>query len=395
METVKYLKNKYQDKLSDNPLLYLFTQEERNNIHKFHKSMGDDYNPTPLRKLDNLASYMGIKEFYVKDESQRHPLKAFKLLGGSYSVAKILCNMLGVKIKDVDFEYLKSDEVKNKVGKLTFAAASDGNHGRSVAFAANRFNQGCVIYMPKGTAVDRIKNIEALGATVVVAEGNYDFCGREVSRLASEKGWVIVPDTASEGDPQIARSVMQGYLTMATEIINEIKFAPTHVFLQAGVGSMAGAMLAALMLEYKDNSPKFFIMEPHQANCFYLSGLKGHAVNVDGDLDSMMAGLSCGVPSPDGWEIIRDFAEGFFSCEDLITANGMRILANPIGSDKRIVAGESGAVGAGLVEHVTRNKELSSQIGLNENSRVLMISTEGDTDTVNYRNVVWFGKSSL
>ena len=395
METVKYLKNKFKNETANNPLMYLFTSEERKKVHQFHLSMGKDYTPTPLCKLDGFANYMGINEFYVKDESQRHPLQAFKLLGGSYSVAKIICNRLGVKIEDVDFDYLKSDDVKAKLGNLTFAAASDGNHGRSIAFAANRFNQNCVIYMPKGTAFDRIKNIEDLGATVVVADGNYDFCGREVSRLSEEKGWIIVPDTASEGDPEIARSVMQGYLTMATEIINALKRAPTHVFLQAGVGSMAGAMLAAIMQAYKADKPKFFIMEPHQANCFYQSGLIGKAVDVDGDLDSMMAGLACGVPSPDGWEIIRDFAEGFLSCDDLITANGMRILANPIGDDVKVVAGESGAVGAGLVEYISKDVDLSTQIGLDKNSRVLMISTEGMTDSENYRNVVWFGKSSL
>jgi diaminopropionate ammonia-lyase len=396
MSTVKYLENGYKNAQSDNPLMALFSKAEREKIYTFHKSMGADYTPTPLVKLDGLAAHMGISEFYVKDESQRHPLKAFKLLGGSYAVACIICDMLKVKIEDVDFDYLKSDVVKQKLGNLVFAAASDGNHGRSVAFAANRFNQGCVIYMPKGTAVDRIKNIEALGATVVVADGNYDFCGREVSRLSEEKGWVIVPDTASEGDPKIARNVMKGYLTMATEIIGELSTAPTHVFLQAGVGSMAATMLAAIKLAYSEAAPQFFIVEPHKANCFYQSGKVGKAVSVDGDLDSMMAGLSCGVPSPDGWEIIRDFAQGFISCDDLITANGMRILANPIAGDNKVVAGESGAVGTGLVEYMCTNEPtLCAQLGLNKNARVLVISTEGDTDTENYRNVVWYGKSSL
>jgi diaminopropionate ammonia-lyase len=391
---IKFIENKYKtDK--DNDLLRLFSKQERDKVFKFHKSMGDSYNETDLVSLKSFAKGLGIDSFFVKDESQRGNLKAFKLLGGSFAVANIICDLLKVDIVDVDFNYLKSGEVKDKLGDLTFAAASDGNHGRSVAFAANKFNQKAIIYMPKGTAQDRIKNIEALGSKVVVTEGNYDFCGREVSLLADEKGWIIVPDTASEGDPEIARKVMQGYLTMATEIISKLKDAPTHVFLQAGVGSMAATMLSAFKLGYKDNQPKFYILEPFKANCFYRSGEKGEAVTVDGDMDSIMAGLSCGVPSPDGWSLIKDYADGFISCSDALTANGMRILANPNGADKKIIAGESGAVGTGVVDYIIKNDEkVKSSLGLDSKSRVLVISTEGDTDTKNYQDVVWYGKHS-
>lgn len=392
---IKYIDNKFKSN-SENELLSLFSEKERDKVLAFHKSLKDAYSETPLISLSSLANDLGISELFVKDESKRGDLNAFKLLGGSYAVANIMFKMLDIKIEDGDIEYLKSPAVKEKLGVLTFAAASDGNHGRSVAWSANKLNQKAIIYMPKGTAKDRIKNIEALNATVVVTEGNYDFCGREVTRLAEEKEWIIVPDTSSEGDVQIARWVSQGYMTMATEIIESLKKAPTHVFLQAGVGSMASTILSVLKLAYSENIPKFYIMEPHQANCFFRSGKSGEAVSVDGEMDSIMAGLSCGVPSPDAWSLIKDYADGFMSCDDVLTANGMRILANPLSDDKRIISGESGAIGTGVVDYIMRNDEdLKLKIGLDDTSRVLVISTEGDTDRKNYRDVVWYGKHSL
>lgn len=391
-EQVRYIKNKFKSE-KENELLHLFLKDEREKVLTFHKSIKDVYSETPLVGLENFAEYLGVSSFHVKDESKRGDLNAFKLLGGSYAVANIICGMIGEKIEDVDIDYLKSKEVKEKLGDITFAAASDGNHGRSVAWSAHKLNQKAIIYMPKGTAEDRIKNIEGLGAKVVVAEGNYDFCGREVSRLSKENGWIIVPDTASEGDPKIARWVMQGYLTMASEIIEQIDKPPTHVFLQAGVGSMAATMTTALKLAYNDEEPRFFVIEPHNANCFYRSGEKGEAVIVDGEMNSIMAGLSCGVPSPDAWSLLRDYADGFISCSDFVTANGMRILANPLGKDERIVSGESGAVGTGALDFILKKDEKTrSALALDKSSRILVISTEGDTDRKNYRDVVWYGK---
>jgi diaminopropionate ammonia-lyase len=334
----------------------------------------------------------------VKDESKRGSLKAFKLLGGAYAVANSICRKLGVDITEVDFAYLKSAEVKEKLGDLVFAAASDGNHGKSVAWAANEFNQRAVIYMPKGTVQDRIDAIEQFGGTVVVSDDNYDWCVCEVNRLAAEKGWEVVPDTASEGDMQVPIWVMQGYATMGREAVEQLgDVMPTHLFLQAGVGSMAAAMAGVFINHYKEKCPKIFIVEPHQAACYYDSGMAGDGVarSVQGEMDSIMAGLSCGVPNPISWEIIRHFADGFFSCDDVLTANGMRILGNPLRDDPRVVAGESGAVGAGLIDEIIKRRpDIASQIGLDSSSRVVMFSTEGDTDTKNYRDVVWYGKYS-
>lgn len=378
------------------PETALFSREETEKVYRFHRSMGSKYNETPLVCLDAFAKRAGLKKFFVKDESRRGTLKAFKLLGGAYAVANSICKLLGVSINDIDFKYLKSDEVKAKLGELTFAAASDGNHGKSVAWAANEFNQKSIVYMPKGTVQDRIDAIESLGGTVVVSDYSYDWCVSEVNRLAGEKGWEVVPDTASEGDREVPTWVMQGYSTMATEAIAQLgETVPTHVFLQTGVGSMAAAMTGVIVNHYRENCPKIYTLEPHQAACYYQSGIAGDGEprSVEGDLNSIMAGLSCGVPNPISWAIIRNFADGFFSLGDVLTANGMRILGNPLDGDARVVAGESGAIGTGFIDYIMRHeKDLAAKIGLSKDSVVLVFSTEGDTDTKNYRDIVWYGK---
>ncbi len=395
MDMIKYIPNAMKNRVYTEETA-LFSEEEVEKVYRFHLSMGDKYNQTPLACLNALAATLGIESLCVKDESRRGSLKAFKLLGGAYAVGSSICRKLGVNIADVDFAYLQSAEVKEKLGDLTFAAASDGNHGKSVAWAAHEFNQKAIVYMPKGTVQDRIDAIERFGGTVVVFDDNYDWCVREVNRLAAQKGWEVVLDTASEGDTQVATWVMQGYATMGVEAIEQLgDKAPTHMFLQAGVGSMAAAMTGVFVNLYGDKCPKIYIVEPHQAACFFDSGAAndGKARSVDGDMDSIMAGLSCGVPNPISWEIIRNFADGFFSCDDVLTANGMRILGNPLAGDPRVVAGESGAVGTGLVDEIMKHRpDIAAQIGLNASSRVMLFSTEGDTDTKNYRDVVWYGK---
>lgn len=397
MNYVKYAPNKNKTgEFSKETDLFKETQVKK--IYKFHKSMGKAYNQTPLVSLDEFAQSHKISKMFVKDESKRGNLKAFKLLGGAYAVANCICKKLNVNIDDINFDYLKSNEVKKQLGDLVFAAASDGNHGKSVAWAANEFNQKAIVYMPKGTVKDRIDAIESLGGTVVVSDYTYDWCVEEVNRLSKSKGWEVVLDTASEGDTQVATWVMQGYSTMGFEAINQLgATVPSHMFLQAGVGSMAASMIAVFANHYKENCPKIYILEPHQAACYYDSGVKsdGNAYSVSGDMDSTMAGLACGVPNPISWEIIRSFADGFFSCDDILTANGMRILGNPLGNDKKIISGESGAIGTGFVDYIVKNQpDLADKIGLDKDSSVIVFSTEGDTDTKNYRDIVWYGKYS-
>jgi len=391
---VDFIENKFQSE-QDLPLFALFSQEARERAARTHQKLGDAYNETPLVSLNDFAALRGINQFCVKDESQRGSLNAFKLLGGTYAVINLLCEMTNTNIDDFELDSLTASVKKMHPNKITFATASDGNHGRSIAFSAKITDQKAIIYMPKGTAQDRIDNIEALGAKVVVTKGNYDDCGRMISEDAEKNGWIIVPDTATEGDPKVAQSVMMGYLTMADEMIRSLSTPPTHMFLQAGVGSMASTMMCAFKQFYGKDAPKVYIVEPHQSDCFFRSAKAGESVTVTGDLDSIMAGLSCGVPSPDAWPLIKNYAAGFFSVSDFISANGMRILANPTGKDTRIISGESGAVGTGLVDYIlTQAPEIKEAVQLNEKSRVLVISTEGATDRKTYRDVVWYGKFS-
>ncbi len=397
MERIRYAPNTMKTgKLP--PEAAMFSEAETEKVVRFHRSMGKKYNETPLCALDAFAGRAGIKRFYVKDESKRGTLKAFKLLGGSFAVANCICERLGVRLSDVDFDFLKSAEVKDKLGDLVFAAASDGNHGKSIAWAAREFGQKAIVYMPKGTVRDRIRAIEDLGGTVVVTDFSYDWCVREVKRLSTEKGWIAVPDTSGEGDERAASWVMQGYSTMADEAIRQLEGAqPTHMFLQAGVGSMAAAMAGVFANRLKEKCPKIYILEPHQAACYYESGAAGdgNIRSVEGKLDSIAAGLSCGVPNPVSWKIIKNIADGFFSLDDVLTANGMRILGNPLPKDPRVISGESGAIATGLIDELMRNRpDLAKKIGLDDRSSVLAFSTEGDTDAQNYREIVWYGKCS-
>lgn len=396
---IKLAKNQYKNN-EFNASSDLFDQKNALKIHTLHTSMGDLYNVTPLVRLKELAKLLGVKEVFVKDESQRGNLKAFKLLGGAYSVAAAMAKRLGKDVSEIDFEYLKSAEVKELVGEITFAAASDGNHGKSVAWAADQFNQKSIVYMPKGTVQDRIDAITVLGGEVIVTDMNYDGCVSTVNKLGKEKGWEVILDTAAEGDPEVAAWVMQGYATMAYESYNQLKtlgIMPTHVFTQAGVGSMAASAIGIWANHTAPNFPKFYTLEPHQADCYYRSGLDkdGNAVSVDGDMDSISAGLACGVPNPISWDVIRNFADGFLSSDDHLTANGMRILGNPLPGDCAITSGDSGAIGAGvIVEMLTNQQALAKEIGINKDSVILLYSTEGETDRVNYRNVVWYGSLS-
>lgn len=368
-------------------------------VRNFHKSF-PEYKVTPLHSLDELSKQFGVHNIWVKDESYRFGLNAFKVLGGSYAVGKYLAERLNVDISELSFEQLRSKEVKEKLGDITFVTATDGNHGRGIAWAANQLGQQSVVYMPKGSSEIRLTNIRKEGAEASIADLNYDDTVRLASQKAKENGWVLVQDTAWDGYEEIPAWIMQGYLTIideALEQIAEVEDRPTHVFLQAGVGSFAGSMLGYLVEKFGEERPMTVIVEPDKADCLYQSMRIGdgnpHAVT--GALDTIMAGLACGEPSKTSWGILKDYAEVFVSCPDYAASRGMRILANPIGCDPRIVSGESGAaVGIGLVSlvaEISRLIDMKNALNLNQDSKILIISTEGDTDPDHYRKVVWDG----
>jgi len=375
-------------------------KEEVERAYGFHATM-EGYKATPLVPLNNLAKALGIGKIFVKDESFRFGLNSFKSLGGTYSIVNILCELLRLDVNEVTFQYFKRPEIKDLIKDITFVTATDGNHGRGVAWAARELGCKSVVYMPKGAAESRVKAIEEAGARVYVTDLNYDDAVRLAAQKAKEKGWYIVQDTAWEGYERIPTWITQGYTTMANEALVQLKLEgirkPTHVFLQAGVGSLAGSVLGYYSNTFKGDPPTTIIVEPERAACIYESARAkdGQPHSVAGDLETIMAGLACGEPNTITWPILRDFAKAYFSCPDYVSAMGTRILASPIRNDRRIISGESGSVGIGLLSLLMKKmelREIKDRLGLNENSVILFFSTEGDTDPENYNKIVHEGK---
>ena len=366
-------------------------------VNAFHRSF-PEYEPTPLIELNGLAAALKIKKFWVKDESFRFGLNAFKALGGSYAIGCYIAKRLGTDIDALPYERLVSEEVRRKLGELTFVTATDGNHGRGVAWTANRLGQKSVVYMPKGTARERLDNIRALGSDASITELSYDDAVRLANENAQKYGWVTVQDTAWDGYEEIPTRIMQGYATMAHEISSQLQNdKPTHIFLQAGVGSMAASICAYFTDLYGEaDRPIITVVEPSRADCFYRTAKAndGKLHPVTENMDSIMAGLCCGEPCTIAWDILRDHADNFVTMPDYAAAKGMRILGNPLRGDPRVISGESGASTTGFVAEVMENSNLlwlRELFRLDESSKVLCISTEGDTDRENYRRIVWDG----
>lgn len=374
-----------------------FGPENAKKVRSFHASF-PEYTVTPLAKLDNLAKALGVANVYVKDESYRFGLNAFKVLGGSYTIGNYLAQKLGKDISELPFNVLSSEEVRKQIGEVTFVTATDGNHGRGIAWTANRLGQKSVVYMPKGSALERLNNIKALGADASITDLNYDDAVRLANSNAEKYGWVMVQDTAWEGYEDIPGWIMEGYTTMAAEAVEQLGgVKPTHIFLQAGVGAMSGGITGFFADLYGDEDrPIITIVEPNKADCIYRSAEAndGKPHFVKGDMNTIMAGLACGEPCTIGWNVLRDHADNFVSMPDYVAAEGMRVLGNPLPGDDRVISGESGAATLGFVAEVMRNESLDwlrKQLKLDENSRILCFSTEGDTDKENYRRIVWDG----
>lgn len=374
-----------------------FGPEQAEKIHAFHASF-PEYAPTPLAALNCLAEQLGVAGIYVKDESRRFGLNAFKVLGGSYAIGRYIARRLGLDIEDLPYKRLVSPEIRARLGDITFVTATDGNHGRGVAWTADRLGQKSVVYLPKGSAPERLENIRRLGAEASITGLNYDDTVRLANAQAEKNGWVMVQDTAWEGYEDIPGWIMEGYTTMAFEAARQWEGGrPTHIFLQAGVGAMAGSVTGFFADLYRDGPrPIITVVEPENAACIYRTAKAndGALHAVQGDLRTIMAGLACGEPCSIGWEVLRDYADFSVTIPDAAAAKGMRILGNPLPGDPRIISGESGAATIGFVAEVLQNsrlEELRKALRLDRNSRILCFSTEGDTDRENYRRIVWDG----
>lgn len=368
-----------------------FNRQAAQEARAFHRTL-PGYQPTPLLSLPAFAEALGVAQILVKDESHRFGLNAFKILGGAWAIARLLCKDYRIESKDFSFASFRQAGVK----PVTFTTTTDGNHGRGVAWAARELGQHAVIYMPKGSSPARIKHITDLGAECIVTDMNYDDTVRLTMRTASEKGWKVVQDTAWEGYTEVPTWIMQGYATLADEAAEQMQAmgtaCPTHVFLQAGVGAMAAGVLGYLTDVYGTDKLHAIVVEPDKADCLFRSAKQGQIVPVGGEMNTIMAGLACGEPNPLGWPLLRNCTHQFISCEDRVAALGMRVLGNPLGRDPRIISGESGAVSMGVLAailHHPSRRQLMDRLRLSSTSRILLLSTEGDTDPQHYREVVW------
>lgn len=396
MDAIKYAANTMPK--TDDAQLGLMSLENMQKARTFHESF-PQYSITPLAQLDQMSEFLGIKNFYVKDESYRFGLNAFKVLGGSFAMANYIAQKLGKDVSELTYDVLTSPELKESFGQATFFTATDGNHGRGVAWAANKLGQKSVVLMPKGSVQFRFDNIAKEGAQVSIEDMNYDDCVRKANGMAenTENG-VMVQDTAWDGYEEIPAWIMQGYGTMASEAAEQLKAVgcdrPTHIFVQAGVGSLAGAVQGYFANLFPDNCPITTVIEAQAADCLYQSAVAadGEPRFVGGDLQTIMAGLACGEPNTISFDILKNHTRFFVSCPDWVSALGMRMLGAPVKGDPQVISGESGAVAMGLTYALMKMPEYADMrkaLKIDENSRILMFSTEGDTDPENYRKIVW------
>jgi len=398
-EPIKWVLNRMP--AGDDQYLSVMAVENVAKAQAFHRSF-PQYSVTPLADLSGMAGRLGLGGLYVKDESYRFGLNAFKVLGGSFAMARYIAGELGRDVSETGYDYLTSDKLKEEFGQATFFTATDGNHGRGVAWAANKLGQKAVVHMPKGSTQTRFDNIAREGAQVTIEEVNYDDCVRMAAAEAAQtEHGVVVQDTAWEGYEEIPAWIMQGYGTMAGEAAEQLRRLevnrPSHVFVQAGVGSLAGAVVGYFANRFPNDPPKFIVMEAGAADCLYQGAAAGDGKPrvVGGELQTIMAGLACGEPNTISWEILRNHVTAFLSCPDWVSAKGMRMLAAPVKGDPAVTSGESGAVGMGVISTIMEDdgyQELREALELDRDSRVLMFSTEGDTDPDKYRKVVWGGE---
>lgn len=380
----------------------LFPLSIAKNARNFHRGL-PGYKATPLRALPELASMIGVGGIYIKDEAERLVLNSFKVMGGSFAVLNLIKKKLGVT-DNLSFDYLKSEECHKKLGNLVLASATDGNHGRGLAWVCEQLGYECHIYVHSETSQPRIDAIKRYGASVTVCKGNYDDAVRQVVVDAEKNGWEVVSDTSWDGYTEIPTWIMEGYGTILLEAQEQFMGVgiakPTHVFVQAGVGALAAATVGFYSALFPQDPPKFVVCEPDKAACIYESISAGDhkCHSVKGDLDTIMAGLACGDPSPIAFEILDANADVFIKMPDYIAARGMRILSCPLNGDPFVVSGESGALPLGALFTLKNNncpEDLAKALDLNENSTVFMINTEGNTDPIQFRRVIWDGSDPV
>lgn len=351
------------------------------------------YAPTPLRSLDRAAAAAGVGTIWYKDESGRFGIGSFKALGGAYAVARLLQRLVSATLgREVSIAELTRGELRTVTQKITVTCATDGNHGRAVAAAAEVFGCRAAIFLHRDVSIGRESAIRAYGAEILRVDGDYDVSVRAASRAAEENGWQIVSDTSWPGYRDVPRDVMQGYTVMLIETLQQLAAAGaarlTHVFVQGGVGGLAAAVTAQLWEAAGSEAPIVTVVEPERADCLFQSALAGQPKRASGDLSTIMAGLACGEVSIEAWRILEQGARFFITIDDAPAIAAMRLLAHRGAAAQSIVAGESATAGLAALLEVAKDPKLRQELALDAGANVLLIGSEGATDPVLYRELV-------
>ena len=357
-----------------------------------------DMQGTPLRELPDLATQLGIERIVIKDESVRSEIGSFKALGAPIALVRLVLRLLPEKQLDIDA--LFAGKHMKLLQQITVISATDGNHGRALAAAAQSIGCPCVIVLHGGVSSEREKAIADYGAKIIRIVGNYDESVEEAARLAAENHWYVVSDTSYEGYEDIPRNVMQGYAIIGAEIIEQRQCgqdtpAFSHVLLQGGVGGFAAGVASFLWQYHGEHRPQLIVVEPREADCLYQSGIAGQPTRATGAVDSLMAGLACRVCSPLAWKILRPCIDAFLVIEDETAVKAMQELAAGSPQDIPVIAGESGGAGLAGLQVLLADTQLKNQVKLDHSSRVLLINTEGATSPSIYRELVGESASSV
>ena len=324
------------------------------------------YSPTPLLKLNKLNEHLNFGEIYYKDEDKRFDLKSFKALGGAFAVNKIA----------------------NEKKKPIISTATAGNHGRSVAWGSQRLGLKCKIFISEFVSESRADAMRELGADVIRVKGNYDASLKECIKQSNQNKWEIVQDVSWDGYKEVPKLIMAGYTIMVKEIIDQIKNDSfTHVFLQAGVGGMAAAMIAGFA-KFSNNIPKFIIVEPENANCVFQSIQNNKPTSVNIIKETIMGGMSCGDVSTVAWEILKNSANNCLTISDDAISTTVAMLAESKFSNEKIIAGECAVPGVIALISLFKNKEYMNKLNLNSNSKILLFGCEGLTDKAMYQKLL-------
>ncbi|MCK6474691.1 MAG: diaminopropionate ammonia-lyase [Planctomycetes bacterium] len=356
------------------------------------------YAPTPLRDLPGLAKRCGVGRVWLKDEAPRFGLGSFKALGGAYGVLRVLQRALEAKAgRAPSAAELAGDAFRDAAAGVTVTCATDGNHGRSVAWGARTFGARSVIYLHEGVSAAREAAIAGYGARIVRTSGNYDASVRACDRDAQQEHRTVVSDTSYPGYDTIPRDVMQGYTVLAAEIMEQLPRGEgfTHLFVQGGVGGLAAALCAHFWEALGERRPRTVVVEPEKADCLYRSAAAGRPVTVEGELDTIMAGLACGEVSELAWAVLERGASDFVTVADAAAEQAMRQLAQGACSDAPFVQGESGVAGLAGLLAAAEVPAARAALGLGADAKVLLIGTEGATDPELFERIVGMPAQSV